>query len=85
MSPSACVNFHPFSSTLQKWETGVPVNCGTPLEWTTIEVAVEKGAHKSATTDESIALIAEDVAYQVKAGYARIISWEELQRLRPKN
>jgi hypothetical protein len=25
------------------------------------------------------------VAYQVKAGYARIISWEELQRLRPKN
>jgi hypothetical protein len=32
-----------------------------------------------ATTDESIALITEDVAYQVKARYARIISWEELQ------
>ncbi len=85
MSPLACVTFHPFSSTLQKWETGVPVDCGTLWEWTTIEAAVEKGAHKSVTTDKSIALIAEDVAYQVKAGYARIISWEELQRLRPTN
>jgi hypothetical protein len=42
MSPLACVNFHPFSSTLQKWETWVPVGCGTPWEWTTIKAAVEK-------------------------------------------
>jgi hypothetical protein len=46
---------------------------------------VEKGAHKSATTAESIELIAEDVEYQVKAGYAQIITWTDLCRLRPTN
>jgi hypothetical protein len=32
---------------------------------------------------EYVASIAEDVAYQVAAGYAQIISWEELCLLRP--
>jgi hypothetical protein len=85
MAPAACVNFHPFAATLREWEMGVPVDCGAHWEWATIEAAVAKGAHKSATTEESIALIAEDVAYQVKAGYAQIITWEDLCELRPKN
>jgi hypothetical protein len=85
MSPAACVSFHPFAETLSEWETGVPVDCGAPWEWETIVAAVEKGAHKSATTDESIALTAEDVDYQVKAGYAEIVSWADLCQLRPKN
>jgi hypothetical protein len=85
MAPSACVDFHPFVETLQEWELGVPVDCGTPWDWKTIEAAVEKGAHKSALTPELIELIAEDVEYQVKAGYAQVISWAELQRLRPEN
>jgi hypothetical protein len=74
MSPAACVSFHPFAGTLSEWETGVPVDCGAPWEWETIVAAVEKGA------DESIALIAEDVDYQVKAKYAA-----DLCQLRPKN
>jgi hypothetical protein len=49
-----------------------------------VVAAVQKWAHKSATTDESIALIAEDVnQHQVQAGYAEIVSWDELYRLRP--
>ena len=78
MKPSACVDFHPFAETLREWETGVPVDCGAPWAWETIEAAVEKGAHKSATSEESIALIAEDVAYQVAAGYAEVILWDDL-------
>jgi hypothetical protein len=74
MSPAACVDFHPFSDTLWEWETGVPVDCGVPWVWETIELAVEKGAHKSATLVESIALVAKDVAYQVAAGYAQVIA-----------
>jgi hypothetical protein len=85
MSPAACVNFHPFAETLSEWETGVPVDCGAPWGWDTIVAAVEKGAHKSATTDDSIALIAEDVQYQVNAGYAEIVLWDDLCKLRPKN
>jgi hypothetical protein len=56
MLPAACVNFHPFAEILSDWETGVPVDCGTPWAWETIIAAVKKGAHKSATMDESIAL-----------------------------
>jgi hypothetical protein len=84
MAPTACVNMHAFAGELQKWEEGVPVDCGAPWAWETVEAAVEKGAHKSATSDESIALVQEDVAYQLKAGYAEIIAWKDLQKLRPK-
>jgi hypothetical protein len=78
MLPSACANVHPFAETLREWEDGVPVDCGKPWTWEAITAAVEKGAHKSATSYKSIVLIAEDVAYQVAAGYAQIVTWEEL-------
>jgi hypothetical protein len=85
MAPAARVDFHPFVETLKQWETGVPVDCGEAWEWDTVEAAVAQGAHRSATSLESIALVKEDVAYQVQAGYAEIVLWEDLRRLRPKN
>jgi hypothetical protein len=85
MAPSVCVNVHPFLDTLREWETGFPVDCGPAWDWGAVEAVVAKGVHKSATSQESITLIEEDVAYKVKAGYAQIISWEELQRVRPTN
>jgi hypothetical protein len=65
MSPSSCVNFHPFTETLRDWEEGVPVDCGE--DWTSemVEAAIQQGPHKSALMPETIALIEEDVAYQV--------------------
>jgi hypothetical protein len=44
-----------------------------------------EGRAQSATLNESIALIAEDVAYQVKAGYAEVVLWSDLCKSRPKN
>jgi hypothetical protein len=58
MLPATYVGFHPFTEMLAKWEMGVPVDCGAPWAWETVVAAVEKGAHKSATSEESIALIA---------------------------
>jgi hypothetical protein len=77
--------FHPFLATLKEWERGLPVDCRAHREGATIKVVVAKGAHKSATTNKSIVLIAEDVAYQITAGYAQIIMWEKLCQTRPKN
>jgi hypothetical protein len=85
MATTACVNIHAFSGELRKWKVGVPVECGDPSwAWETVEAAVEKGAHKSATFAESIKLVQEDVAYQVTAGYAEVMAWRDLQKLRPK-
>jgi hypothetical protein len=75
---------HAFADELRSWEEGVPVDCGDPWAWETIAAAVEQGAHKLARSDESIALVKEDIEYQVKAGYAEVIPWKELRRLRPK-
>ena len=78
MSPLACVNFHPFAETLRKWEEGVLVDCGE--EWTRDQIiaAIKQGPQKSVLSQESILLIEEDVAYQVHAGYAEVITWEWL-------
>jgi hypothetical protein len=85
MSPSACVNFHPFAETLRDWEEGVPVDCGTNWTRDMIDAAIQQGPHRSAMTPESIALIQEDVAYQVQAGYAQVVDWEVLkENLPPK-
>jgi hypothetical protein len=87
MTPLACVNFHSFATRLlQKWDIGIPFDCGASWEWTMmIKATVEKGVHKSATMKESSALILKEVAYQVKkAGYAQVILWEELKILPPK-
>ena len=84
MSPKASINLHPFAGTLKSWEKGVPVDCGPDWDWATVEVAVQRGAHRSALSTESIALVKEDVAYQVAQGYARVLSWKELQILKPK-
>lgn len=84
MSPLACVNFHPFTETLREWEEGVPVDCGG--NWTCekmIDAAIYQGPHKSAMTLEAIALVKEDVAYQVRSGYAQIVEWEWLKKNLP--
>jgi hypothetical protein len=54
MAPMACVNIHAFSGVLRKWEEGVP------WAWETVQAAVEKGAHKSATSEESIKLVQQE-------------------------
>ena len=85
IAPTTIVDVHPFAKTFHEWEQGVPVDCGEPWAWEMIEAAVAKGPHQSAMTDESIKLIAENIAYQVKAGYAKVISWDKLQQRRPTN
>jgi hypothetical protein len=83
MSPSACVNFHPFSETLRQWEEGVPVDCGEHWTREQIEAAIEQGPHTSALTPEAVSLIEEDVAYQVRAGYAEVVLWDSLKAKMP--
>eukprot|EP00978_Attheya_sp_CCMP212_P039150 scaffold201042_cov52-Attheya_sp.AAC.2 len=79
MRPAAWMELHPFAKTLYQWEKGVPVDCGADWSRDTINLAIQKGPHTSARTPESIGLIAEDVAYQVNAGFSRIITWDSIK------
>jgi hypothetical protein len=83
MMPSACVNFHPFTETLRQWEEGVPVDCGEDWTMEQLEAAIQQGPHKLALDPESIALIEEDVTYQVRAGYAQVVDWSWLKNHLP--
>jgi hypothetical protein len=38
-----------------------------------------------ASTPDSIALFMEDIAYQVKAGFCKVMLWEDLKHLCPPN
>jgi hypothetical protein len=83
MSPATCVNFHPFMETLRDWEEGVAVECGEDWTLEEIEAAVAQGPHQSAQTPEALELIQEDIAYQVRTGYAEILEWSWLKENLP--
>lgn len=75
MAPLVCMYFYPFAERLQEWEVLVQVDCGLPWAWATaVEAVVEKGAQKLATSKESTALVVENIAYQVEASYAQVIT-----------
>jgi hypothetical protein len=63
---------HPFGKTLQQWRTGVPMDCGAA--WSeAINAAVVRGPHIMALLKEAIAVVHEDIAYQVEAGFLEVM------------
>ena len=69
MQPQPLAAVHPFEPTLQRWQQGIPVDCGPNWTRSVIEAAVARGPHPTARTPDSIVLFAEDIQYQVKAGF----------------
>jgi hypothetical protein len=70
---------HPFGGTLEEWESGVPVDCGETWKKETIKAAVTRGPHPTARAADAVALVHEDVAYQVKAGFSKIVMWDDIK------
>jgi hypothetical protein len=85
MQPQPLSAVHPFTPTLNKWWHGIEVDCGPDWSWEVVEAAIACGPHPTTTTPDLIALFKEDIAYQVKAGFCKVILWEALNRLRPSN
>ena len=85
MHPQPLAEVHPFTPTLRKWRHGIPVDCGPDWNWDVITAAVAHGPHPTARTQDSITLFAEDIEYQVKAGFCKVYQWDELQKMRPAN
>ena len=83
MRPQPLAEVHLFAPTLKDWQHGIDVNCGPDWEWDGIEAVVARGPHPTATTSKAIALFKEDIVYQVKADFSRVVLWEDLQRLCP--
>jgi hypothetical protein len=84
MQPQPLADGHPFVETLRRWQEGINVDCGQDWSWESVETAVERGPHRSALTPESLALFKEDIAYQVKAGFCEVMTWEEVKKRRPR-
>jgi hypothetical protein len=68
---------------MKAWRQGIPVDCGPDWTWDVIAAAVAHGPHPTARTQDSIALFAEDIEYQVKGGFCKVYRWDDLQKLRP--
>jgi hypothetical protein len=61
------------------------VDCGPDWSWDIIEAAVMCGPHSTARTPKAVALFEEDIEYQRKAGFCKMILWKEIKRLRQPN
>jgi hypothetical protein len=70
---------HPFGETLEEWQSGVPVDCGETWARMAIEAAVARGPHPTARAADAVSLVHEDVAYQVKAGFSKIVLWDDIK------
>ncbi len=85
MQPQPLLAVPPFTPTLNKWQHGIEVDCNPDWTWDVVEAAVAHGPHPTASTPDSIQLFKEDIAYQVKAGFCKVMLWEDLKSRRPPN
>jgi hypothetical protein len=85
MQPQPLAEVHPFTPTLTEWQHRINVNCRPNWSWEVIEAAVARGPHPTASTPEALQVFKENIEYQVRAGFSKVISWEELKMLRPTN
>ncbi len=61
------------------------MDCGPDWSWEVVEAAVARGPHPTASTPDSIPIFKEDIAYQCKASFCKVMLWEDLKPLRPPN
>ncbi len=73
------------SAPTEEWRHGIEVDCGPDWTWDVIDAAVARGPHPTACTPKGIALFEEDIEYQRRAGFCKVIPWEELKRRQPSN
>jgi hypothetical protein len=72
--------------SLQKHATsGVPTDCGPAWPREVIDQAMKTGPHTSALSEENVKLIWEDVQYQERLGFVRILTEKELRHELPLN
>ena len=54
-------------------------------EWSraAVNIAVAQGLHPTAIEPKEVALVHEDMDYQVKAGFTEVIYWDEIKDILP--
>ena len=79
MQPQDLAKAHDYGPMLEEFGArGVPVDCGEDWSREQIMTAIERGPHKGALTEDAIELFEEDIAYQVKAGFSRIVLLDDI-------
>jgi hypothetical protein len=73
MQPQPLSAVHPFTPTLNKWRHGIEVDCGPDWSWEVVEMAIAHGPYLMVATPDLIALFKEDIVYQVKAGFCKVM------------
>jgi hypothetical protein len=74
-----CETLHQFA------QEGVPTDCGADWPDEVKKQAAKSGPHTSAMSPENVDLIWEDIQYQERDGFVRIVTEAELEELAPAN
>ncbi len=68
------------SDLLKEWATyGCPTNTGKPWMQNQMQAAVERGPHRSALTDDTIAHFRNEVDKKVKSRQAKLVAWDSIK------
>ncbi len=78
MCPSGMALLHPAADLLKEWATyyGCPTNTGKPWTQDQMQAAVDRGPHRSALTDDTIAHFRNEVDDKVKSGQVKLVAWD---------
>ncbi len=61
------------------------MDCGPDWDWGVIKAAMAQGPYPMARTPDSVALIQEDIKYQIKTGFCCVLLWDDIVKMRPTN
>ena len=80
MCPSGLALIHPPADLLKEWATyGCPTHMGKPWTQEQMQVAVDRGPHWSASTNDAIAHFRTEVDEKVKSGQAKLVAWDSIK------
>jgi hypothetical protein len=85
MQPQPLADVHLFTLTMKQWRHSIKVYCGPNWSWDAIKAVIVHGLHPTACMSDTHDLFKEDITYQVMAGFSKVMLWEEVKRLHPKN
>jgi hypothetical protein len=76
---------HEAADILTDWaQFGCPTNTGRDWTLADIQLAINRGPHKSALEPEALAHFAAEVRDKVKKGQARVVCWDDIKGNHPR-
>ena len=85
MNPQTNAMNHPATDLLQHYaDNGCPVDCGKDWSREHIETLLQKGPHKSSTSQEAVDAFNTELKEKIRNGYSKVVRYGDIKKNLPK-